>query len=221
MKDFKSLLETIRTLRAPGGCPWDRAQKISDMKKYLLEEVYELIDAIDSKDSSAAREELGDIFLILTTIAEMFRQKGDFELKDVFQKTNDKLITRHPHVFSSKKLKTKKDVLKHWIKDKAKQKKRKAISDRLPATAPSLLLANIFLKECAHSQSHDSRRGYKKLLLDLNGKINKLKKKKPSKELLTAMIMDISQIAFDGGVDLEIETRKAVFKRAKRARYKA
>ena len=124
MKEFNELLRVIRRLRSPGGCPWDQAQTVDDMKNYLLEEAYELVDAINTKKPVLVKEELGDVFLILTVITEMFREKKRFCLKDVFNHIKNKLINRHPHVFSKEKLETKEEVLSYWIKNKAKSKNR-------------------------------------------------------------------------------------------------
>jgi tetrapyrrole methylase family protein/MazG family protein len=148
MKEFDQLVEVIKKLRSPEGCPWDRAQTIDTMKKCLLEETYELIDALSDKKYKIAEEELGDVILIAIVIAQMLDKKNKSNLKKVLERAKSKLIVRHPHVFSKKKLNSKEEVLKAWIKDKAKIKKRKSVKDRLPKTAPALLQAYLFFKEC-------------------------------------------------------------------------
>jgi len=90
-----------------------------------LEEVYELQDAFGRKAKACIREELGDIFLILIVLCEMFRARGDFDIKDVLRTVAKKLVSRHPHVFLTKKLQTKEAVLTYWIQAKAKKKKEK------------------------------------------------------------------------------------------------
>ncbi|MCF7907996.1 MAG: hypothetical protein K9L86_03885 [Candidatus Omnitrophica bacterium] len=221
MKEFDQLLKTVRILRSPKGCPWDRAQKVKDMKGYLLEEVYELIDGIDRNQAKTVEEELGDIFLILIVITEMFRYDNNkFDLKKVFKKINNKLISRHPHVFSSKRLNTKEEVLDHWVKAKAKKKKRKSIKDRLPQAAPSLLLANIFLKECTYLTGKKlNKNQFLKLHLKLKDKVKALKGNKASKDLLSDIIIDVSKIAFSRGINLETQTRKVILREAKKTLY--
>jgi uncharacterized protein YabN with tetrapyrrole methylase and pyrophosphatase domain len=190
------------------------------MKGYLLEETYELIDSIDRKNTKAVKEELGDIFLILVVISQMFKERGEFNLGEVLNHINNKLISRHPHVFSSKKLKTKEEVLSHWIKSKAKKKKRKSIKDRLPSTGPSLLLANIFHKEQAHlGEEKFNENEVWKVLSQMNGKLKSIKNIKNKKKLLTDAAFALSKIAFTFGIDLEGALRKAVLSQAKKTSY--
>ena len=219
MKEFDNLLKTVRALRSPGGCPWDRAQKISDMKKYLLEEVYELIDAIDAKETEAIKEELGDIFLILAVIAEMHKEKKKFTPEEILEYINEKLISRHPHVFASLKLKTKEEVLNHWIINKAKAKKRKSIKDRLPLGAPSLLLAGVFFKERSHLTKKRTKQDQEKQLIEVKDKLSGLKVKKNKEKILTDIIFEICKYGFDLGVDLEGALRRKVLKAAGRTSY--
>jgi tetrapyrrole methylase family protein / MazG family protein len=152
MKQFDRLIKIIKTLRSPKGCPWDRAQKISDYERYLLEEAYELIEALRSGKSEEVREEVGDLYLILSMITEMFAEKKKFNHQQALEGISNKLIYRHPHVFAGKKIIGKDAVLAYWIKNKAKKKNRKTVKDRLPQTAPALLLAEVFLKEKKHIQ---------------------------------------------------------------------
>ena len=149
MREFKKLVEIVKILRSPSGCPWDKAQKLSDLEKYLLEETYELLDTLHIKDFEKAKEEVGDLFLILVFLVQIFEEKKRFNIKQVLEKINEKLVTRHPHVFGAKRLKNKEEVLNHWIKEKAKEKKRKKLNERLPKNAPSLLLGYLLFKELA------------------------------------------------------------------------
>lgn len=207
-------------MRSPKGCPWDRAQKIKNMENFLLEEVYELIDAIDKKQLKSVKEELGDIFLILVVITEMFRQKGNFDLKEVFKTINHKLISRHPHVFGKKKLNNKEEVLKHWVNSKAKQKKRRSIKDRLAQAAPSLLLADIFFKELSYLQGENFKKtSCQKPYVDLKAKVKALEKSKNSEKLLCGIVIDLANIAHRKGINLETRTRRAILKQAKKSTY--
>ena len=220
MKGFDNLLKTVRILRSPRGCPWDRAQNVNNMKSYLLEETYELIDGIDRRNIEVVKEELGDIFLILVVINEMFKEKGEFNLGEVLKQINKKLISRHPHVFSSKKLKTKEEVLSHWIKDKAKKKKRRSIKDRLPQIGPSLLLASIFFKECAHlGKEKPSKKELSRLQSKIDSKLKSLNQQRNKKKAMADLVFDIAKIAFILGVDLEGALRKTVIAKARNFSY--
>lgn len=218
MKEFDKLVEIIRLLRSPKGCPWDRAQKIENYKKFLLEEAYELIDEISKDKPQAAKEELGDLFIILVVLAEMFSEKREFTLAEVLSGANEKLISRHPHVFASKKLKTSKEVLSYWIKHKAKHKKRRTIKERLPLTAPSLLMADIFFKE--YTSINNSKKQKKILILE---KIKKgtaaLNKCRNKKNAFSEVLFNIANFASANHIDLENALREKVIDEAQKAAY--
>jgi len=218
MKEFDKLVEIIRLLRSPKGCPWDRAQKIGNYKKFLLEEAYELIDEISKDNPQAVKEELGDLFIILVVLAEMFSEKKEFTLSDVLNGVNEKLISRHPHVFASEKLKTDKEVLAYWIKHKAKHKKRKTIMERLPRMAPALLLADIFFKE--YTSLNKGKKQKKTLVLE---KIKKdtaaLSKCRNKKNALSEVLFDIAGFASANHIDLENALREKVVNEAQKAVY--
>jgi tetrapyrrole methylase family protein/MazG family protein len=215
MKEFDSLVKTIQVLRSPQGCPWDRAQKLSNYKKYLLEETYELIDEIDKKDNASIKEELGDLFLILIAIAEIFSERKAFSLNKVLAKAKEKLIARHPHVFSSVKLKSSKEVLSYWIKNKAKHKKRKTIKDRLPLLAPSLLLAEIFFKECAHIQKEkDKESSSAKIILNVIKNLNSYQRDRSKATLLAEITFNLCALASFSHLELETLLRKKIIREA-------
>ncbi|NIZ47540.1 nucleoside triphosphate pyrophosphohydrolase [Entomospira nematocerorum] len=96
---FERLNAILRDLRSEHGCPWDKKQTPLSLKKHLLEEVYELFDALDKKDMNAVQEEIGDVYLVTTMMVNIFREKNDTYLVDVLNQLNNKLIRRHPHVF--------------------------------------------------------------------------------------------------------------------------
>ena len=211
MKEFNELLRVIRRLRSPGGCPWDQAQTVDDMKNYLLEEAYELVDAINSKKPVLVKEELGDVFLILTVITEMFREKKRFCLKDVFSHIKNKLVNRHPHVFSKEKLETKEEVLSYWIKNKAKSKNRKTIKERLPVNMPTLLLAKTFLKESSHlNKKHLKNEEPETILSQISDMVLGLDKQKDFKRAIAKVVFEICKLAFVLDIDLESELRKSI-----------
>ena len=129
MEDRKELFEKfcgiIEKLRAPDGCPWDRKQTAETMRKSLLEEAQEAVDAIDNKDEDNLKEELGDVLLVAAMIAQIKAEEGKFTMADVLSGVNDKLIRRHPHIFGDAKASTPEEVLKLWNQVKAEEKKAK------------------------------------------------------------------------------------------------
>lgn len=220
MKEFDKLLTIIKTLRSPQGCPWDRVQTIENMRQYLLEEVYELQDAINCRKKLSIREELGDIFLILIVLCEMFRQSGAFDVKDVLQAIAKKLVSRHPHVFSTKKLHTKDEVLSYWIKTKAKKKNRKSIKCRLPQSAPSLILASLFFKELKHLKPEALSLDDAPLILSwLDDSLAKLRKRSLRKKAFSEALFHLARFAYISGIDLEALLRQKVFREAEGVTY--
>lgn len=111
---FTEFLNLLAQLRGPRGCPWDREQTPCSMRHFLLEEVYETIEAIDEDDSNHVREEIGDVLLVLGMISQMYSEAGDFSIWDVLDEVNNKLIRRHPHVFGDEAASDAAAVLKHW-----------------------------------------------------------------------------------------------------------
>src|SRR4030095_12551021 len=97
--EFTRLIEIMATLRSPGGCPWDREQTIDTLKPFVLEETYEVIEAIDRHDHAALREELGDFVFEAVLVAQLESQAGHFTIADSLTSVSDKLVRRHPHVF--------------------------------------------------------------------------------------------------------------------------
>lgn len=136
------LLEVMDRLRSPGGCPWDAEQSHESLLKYLLEESYEFVDAVDENDRQAMREELGDILLQVyfhSRIAEE-HPTDPFSIEDVAAGIADKLIRRHPHVFGEVNVSGSEEVLANWEKLKAAEKKRNSATDGVALSQPALPL---------------------------------------------------------------------------------
>ena len=123
---FDQFCNIIAKLRAPDGCPWDRKQTAESLKKSLLEECGEALEAIDKKDDENLCEELGDVLLVVGMIARIKEEEGKFNISDVLSGVNDKLIRRHPHVFGDAKASSPEEVLKLWNQVKEEEKKKKA-----------------------------------------------------------------------------------------------
>jgi MazG family protein len=135
------LVAVMRRLLAPGGCPWDREQTLETLRKYVLEEACEVIDAIDSGDREGLREELGDLLLQVVFQAELLRTEGRFAIDDVIASIVEKLVARHPHVFGDAKAATADEVLTNWERLKAKEKKGRGVLDGVPRSLPALVRA--------------------------------------------------------------------------------
>jgi len=135
------LVAVMRRLLAPGGCPWDREQSLETLRKYLIEETCEVVDAIDSKDREALREELGDLLLQIVFQSELTRTEGAFALDDVVAGIVDKLVARHPHVFGAESVANADDVVKNWEKIKATEKVRRGITAGILSGVPRSMSA--------------------------------------------------------------------------------
>jgi MazG family protein len=139
---IQRLREIVRRLRAPDGCPWDREQTHASLKPHLLEECYELLEAIDSGDNDQLREELGDLLLQVALHAQIAAEDGRFSLDDVAGELADKLVRRHPHVFGESRLPDSDAVLKQWDQIKREEKiERRSALDGVPLNLPALARA--------------------------------------------------------------------------------
>ncbi len=125
--EFTALIETVRTLRSENGCPWDKKQTTTSLRKYLVEEFEEILQAIDLNDTVNLCEELGDFLYLIIMISEINQSRGTFTLQNVIEGINKKLIRRHPHVFLGTTIKDDKALRDQWNKIKAAEKAKKSI----------------------------------------------------------------------------------------------
>lgn len=144
LREFQSLVEVIEILRGPTGCPWDKQQTHTSLTRFAIEEAHELAEAIDSNDMDEVKKELGDLLLQVVLHAEIARQNGTFKISDVIESLNEKMVRRHPHVFSDVKVSDANEVTENWEQIKQREKSGKKISDEafsfgLPTSLPSLL----------------------------------------------------------------------------------
>jgi MazG family protein len=145
-RKFAELVGVMARLRAPGGCPWDRKQTFDTIKSYLLEETYEVMDAIDRRDWPGLAEELGDLLLQPVFFAEMATEAGLFRISDSLDAINEKLIRRHPHVFADATAETPEDVKQRWDEIKKAEKAGQeapptSVLDAVPRNLPALVEA--------------------------------------------------------------------------------
>jgi len=144
-KAFRQLVELMAALRGPEGCPWDRKQTPESLKPFLVEECYEVIDALDEGQPDKIKEELGDLLFQIIFHARIAEEAGQFSMRDVITAIQEKMTRRHPHVFGDEKLFTDKEVLANWEEIKKKEKgheDRKSILEGVPKELPSLLRAH-------------------------------------------------------------------------------
>ncbi len=125
MKEFDELVRIAKKLRAPGGCPWDRSRKLTDLKEDLLEEAEEVGQALDNKDDENLREELGDLIFNIVLALVIAEEEGKFTGKEVLEDIAKKIISRHTWVFGEDKATTPEEALKIWAKNKAKEDAKK------------------------------------------------------------------------------------------------
>ncbi|MGQ9705835.1 MAG: nucleoside triphosphate pyrophosphohydrolase [bacterium] len=140
-KDFEELIKIMERLRSPDGCPWDRQQSHSSLKRYLIEEVYEFIDALEEEDDSRIREELGDILIQILFHSQIAKERGAFDISGVIDGVKQKLIKRHPHIFSDKVAETPRDVELIWEENKNIERQSDEPLESLPRGMPALLNA--------------------------------------------------------------------------------
>ena len=141
---FKGLIRLIEHLRGENGCPWDRKQTPQTLSVYLIEEVYELVDAIQSGNPEAVNEELGDVLFLIFFLAAMYQEKGHFDIRETVFANTRKMRNRHPHVFGNTTVDSAEDVRRNWHQIKAAEKSKPESASRLdsvPSQLPALMRA--------------------------------------------------------------------------------
>ena len=167
--EFQTLVDIVARLRAPGGCPWDREQTHTSLKRHLLEECYEALEAIDQESAPLLAEELGDILVQVAFHADIAREAGDFTLADVLTSINGKLVRRHPHVFGGARVSDAREVELNWEQLKAREREeqgiRKSPVDGIPRDLPALSYSQLM-------QDRVSRMGFE--WEDVSGVLDKI-----------------------------------------------
>ena len=140
---FRTLVNIVERLRSPGGCPWDREQTHASLKRNLLEECYELLEAIDGGDREKLSEELGDVLVQVVFHSQMAAEAGEFSMDDVLTKINDKLIRRHPHVFGDAVASDAREVERNWEALKEQEGPGRSPAEGIPRELPALAYAQL------------------------------------------------------------------------------
>ena len=137
---FIDMIDIIRRLRSPGGCPWDQKQTPQDVKAYLIEELYELLEAIDAGDPALVQEEAGDILFMLAFLVNIYEEKNVFTMADALEQVTAKMVHRHPHVFGDAQVSSADDVKANWqvLKQQEGKKPKSSHLDGIPGNLPGL-----------------------------------------------------------------------------------
>jgi uncharacterized protein YabN with tetrapyrrole methylase and pyrophosphatase domain len=201
------LLKVMATLRSPKGCPWDREQDHQSLRWHAVEEVYELLDAIEARDDHELEEELGDLLLQVVFHCQLARERGAFDFDKVARRITDKLIRRHPHVFGNVKVRNVDQVWTNWEKIKRAEKHgtrhaRASALDGIPKHLPALLRAEKLLKKARKA----------KLIPEKMARARRTKKK------LAEALFALAQFAQREGWSAEELLRSEIQQREKRLR---
>ena len=173
---IKALITLVESLRGQPGCPWDKKQTPKIMLIYLIEEMYELADAIESNDAEEVREELGDVLFHIIFITRLFHEKGHFSIYDVTRDITEKMIRRHPHVFGTAQVENTDEIRQNWYQIKQnekKQSKKESVLDSVPINLPALMRAYRIGERTARSGFAWEDR--ESLLEELNSEFDQLK----------------------------------------------
>jgi MazG family protein len=221
---FETLLDIMARLRAPDGCPWDREQTLESLRRYLIEETYEAIDAIERKDWNGLAEELGDVQLQIVFQSQIAKENGWFEIDDVLKHINEKLVRRHPHVFGAESADTAGAVLHRWEEIKAEEK-RQAESSGEPTQDELGLLAAVSRAQPAMLEAREiskkaARAGFEwrdadELVDKVGEEIEEFREARAAKDTdstedeLGDLLFLLVNVARRSGVDPELALRRA------------
>lgn len=223
---FEKLVDIMAKLRGEGGCPWDKAQTHESLKPFLIEEAYEVIDAVDAENPEILKEELGDLLLQIVFHSRIAEEEGRFNINDVIEKVCDKMIRRHPHIFGEVKADTAEEVLKNWEDIKKEEKDFSSYAesmDRLPEQLPALMKAFKVQEKAARvGFDWDSVDGaLNKVYEELQEiqEVYKSEKSEKIKEEIGDLLFAVVNVARFLKVDPELALREATKKFVKRFKY--
>jgi XTP/dITP diphosphohydrolase len=193
----EQLVQVIDQLRSPGGCPWDAEQTHQSLARYLLEETYEALEAMDLGDLGSLREELGDLLLQVVFHARIAQESDStFSLDDVAQGVVDKLVRRHPHVFTDLVVTSSEELEANWAKVKQEEKQRDSVTDGVPQAMPALQLATQLIYRARNSGIVPGDSQVKESLRKVIGEVNQ--------ESISALLVATVELARE--VDIEAES---------------
>ena len=214
----------MEKLRGDGGCPWDKEQTRESLKPFILEEAYELIEAIESGDPEKMKEELGDLLFQIVFQCQVAKERKEFEISDVIEKITKKMITRHPHVFGEAEYRTSAEVIVQWEEQKKLEgKRRESILEGVPEALPSLLRAHRLQNRAASvgfdwNKVGDALKKLDEELKEFKKALETKEKNEIGEELgdILFMLVNVSRFI---GVNPEDALRKTIAKFISRFRY--
>ncbi len=219
---FRELVAILEKLRSPQGCPWDREQTFDTLRPYLLEETYEILEALDRKDYARLKEELGDLMMHIVFQAQIAREMGFFDIDEVLEAINQKLIRRHPHVFGDRKVKDSREVIENWEKIKLDEGDKRLLAG-VPQSLPALLRA-YRVQEKASGVGFDWKKD-KEVIAKILEEIKELRRAKAQGDLdritdeFGDLLFSIVNLARFWGVSPEEALRKTTQKFIRRFNY--
>jgi tetrapyrrole methylase family protein/MazG family protein len=224
LSKFDALREIIAHLRAPDGCPWDRKQTHTSLRETFLQECYEVLESLDEGNARKLREELGDLLLHIVLQAQIADEAGEFKIEDVIKDINEKLIYRHPHVFSTAQVKNAEEVLHNWQELKQAEKTKKGKNDSLLASVPKSLPALNYSQEIQHRVAQvgfdwESDQGVIDKLAEEIGEFQRAATAKEKADEFGDILFTMANIARRQGIELEVALREANQKFYKRFNY--
>lgn len=201
--NFDDLCQIVSVLRGEGGCPWDIEQNHHSIRTGMIEECYEVVEAIDKDDAVLLREELGDVLLQLVFHADIEKDAGVFDIQDVAHDECIKMIHRHPHVFGSVQADTSEQVLQNWEVIKSEEKQRISLTDKLrsiPPMLPALMRASKIIKKTEYAAEADKT----DLVAQIKDQLDALAcTDQPSMTQVGQMLMDVTALCRACGMDAE------------------
>ncbi len=211
LDSFSTLVEIIALLRSPEGCPWDRKQTHESLRKNLLEEAYEVLEAMDEANAAKLSEEFGDLLLQIVLHSQIAKDNGEFTVSDVIRKINQKLIHRHPHVFGDVKVNNAEEVTVNWEALKKQERKKEAsMLDGVPADMPALAYSQAIQGRVARvgfDWQEDS--GVLEKMAEEIGEFKAAGSQKQKEEEFGDILFTLANFARRQGIDLESALRKS------------
>ena len=207
----EQLVQVMDQLRSPGGCPWDAEQTHESLARYLLEETYEALEAMDQGDLGSLREELGDLLLQVVFHARIAQESDPtFSLDAIAQGVVDKLVRRHPHVFTDLVVTSNEELETNWAKIKEEEKQRESVTDGVPQAMPALQLATQLIYRARKSGVVAGDSQVKESLRDVIGEVNQ--------EQIAALLVASVELAREADIDAESVLRAEMMRYRSRVR---
>ena len=207
----EQLVQVMDQLRSPGGCPWDAEQTHESLARYLLEETYEALEAMDQGDLGSLREELGDLLLQVVFHARIAQESDPtFSLDTIAQGVVDKLVRRHPHVFTDLVVTSNEELETNWAKIKEEEKQRESVTDGVPQAMPALQLATQLIYRARKSGVVAGDSKVKESLRDVIGEVNQ--------EQIAALLVATVELAREADIDAESVLRAEMMRYRSRVR---